>query len=69
VAGTASVGEEVWANWLNGALSGSGKLANGLEVLLGSPARWQDWERQLCSLRDHFVFILTFRCCGPKVRN
>lgn len=38
VAGTAGVGEEVRSNRLDGSLSSLSELADGLEVLVGSPA-------------------------------
>jgi len=55
VAGTAGVGQEVRADRLDGALCGMvlGDLADGLEVLLGSPALGEGGEGQS---RNHGFF-------------
>jgi hypothetical protein len=42
---SAGIGEEVWANGLNFAIVGVAQLADGLEVLLASPALRQDRQR------------------------
>lgn len=45
VTGTAGVCEEVRADGLDGSLRGGADFADGLEVLLGSPALSEDWKR------------------------
>lgn len=46
---SAGIGQEVWANRLNVAVVGFAQLADGLEVLLASPALGQDREGE-CNL-------------------
>jgi hypothetical protein len=43
---SAGIGQEVRANRLDVAVRGSGELADGLEVLLASPSRGEDRQRQ-----------------------
>lgn len=51
---SASVGEEVRANGLNVALSGTGQATDRLEILVGSPARRQGRKRNVDNLnRSH----------------
>lgn len=46
VAGSSGVGEEVRSNGLDASLNSLGKLTNGLEVLLGTPAAGESGQRQ-----------------------
>lgn len=45
MAGTAGMGQEVGTDGLEGALGGTAELADGLDVLLGSPALREGEER------------------------
>ena len=44
VTDTLSVSQERWADWLNRALDALGKLSNNLDVVLGRPVLWKDWQ-------------------------
>ena len=64
MAGTAGVGEEVRANGLDGSLDSLGQLANGLEILLGSPALWESRDRARNLHGSHCKLVL----CGRQIR-
>jgi hypothetical protein len=51
VTSTAGMGEEVWADRLDAAISSARDRADSLEVLVRSPSGWKDWERErnLCN--------------------
>ena len=54
MASTAGMGEEVGANGLDAALSSTGELTNGLEVLVSGPALREARQRQgNCRDRSH----------------
>ena len=54
---SAGVGQEVRANGLDITASGSRKLANSLEILVGGPASRESWQGQVDLRNRHFEVI------------